>query len=86
MNDTVLNETLPRMLSIKQVQNHYIKDIGYKKLKFFLLNYVPYKRIGNTYYFSKKRLEELLESSDSIDFQLSIEDYGYKNSSKGGNT
>ena len=85
MNDTVLIEKLPRMLSIKQVQNHYIKDIGYKKLKIFLLNFVPYKRIGNTYYFSKKRLEELLESSDSIDFQLSIEDYGYKISSKGGN-
>ena len=41
---------LPRMLSIKQIQSHYIKDIGYKKLKCFLLNYVPHKKIGNTYY------------------------------------
>lgn len=69
---------LPRMLSIKQVQSHYIKDIGYKKLKCFLLNYVPHKKIGNTYYFSRKKLDELLESSDSIDFRLCIEDYGYK--------
>lgn len=69
---------LPRMLSIKQIQSHYIKDIGYKKLKCFLLNYVPHKKIGNTYYFSKKKLDELLESSDSTDFQLSMEDYGYK--------
>ena len=69
---------LPRMLSIKQIQSHYIKDIGYKKLKCFLLNYVPHKKIGNTYFFSKKKLDELLESSDSIDFRLRIEDYGYK--------
>ncbi|MBE5951740.1 MAG: hypothetical protein E7260_09150 [Lachnospiraceae bacterium] len=72
-------KSLPRMLSIKDIQSYYIRSIGYKKLKCFLLAYVPYQKIGNTYYFSRKRLEELLESEDSTDFQLGMEDYGYKN-------
>lgn len=73
------DNNLSRMLSIKEIQSHYIRDIGYKKLKCFLLTYVTHKKIGNTYYFSKKQLEQILESSDSIDFHLSMKDYGCKN-------
>lgn len=70
---------LPLMLSIKDIQKYYFHDIGYKKLKCFLLNYIPYQKIGNKYFFSKKKLEELMESEHSTEFRLSVADYGYSN-------
>lgn len=70
---------LPLMLSIKDIQKYYFHDIGYKKLKCFLLNYIPYQKIGNKYFFSKKKLEELMESEHSAEFRLSVADYGYSN-------
>ena len=42
------NKKLPRLLSIKEIQEFYFHDIGYKKLKCFLLNYIPYQKIGNS--------------------------------------
>jgi len=70
---------LPRLLSIKEIQEVYFHDIGYKKLKCFLLNYIPYRKIGNTYYFSKKKLDELVESEYSAEYRISTSDYGYNN-------
>lgn len=70
---------LPRMLSIKEIQEFYFHDMGYKKLKIFLLNFVPYKKIGNTFYFSKKKLDELVESEQSTEYSISTTDYGYSN-------
>ena len=70
---------LPLMLSIKDIQKYYFHDIGYKKLKCFLLNYIPYQKIGNKYFFSKRKLEELMESEHSAEFRLSVADYGYSN-------
>ena len=63
-------ERLPRMLSVAQIRKHYLSDISDKKLRGFLLMYLPYKRIGNTYYFSRKKLEEFFDSEESIDFDV----------------
>ena len=73
------NKKLPRLLSIKEIQEFYFHDIGYKKLKCFLLNYIPYQKIGNKYYFSKKKLDELVESEYSAEYRINTSDYGYSN-------
>ena len=70
---------LPRLLSIKEIQEYYFHDMGYKKLKCFLLSYIPYRKIGNTYYFSRKKLDELAESEQSTEYSISTADYGYNN-------
>lgn len=67
---SMTEKKLPRILSIAQIHENYITDISYKKLKSFLLTYVPYKKVGNTYYFSKKKLEEFLEDEVCIEFDL----------------
>ena len=59
---SMMEKKLPRILSIAQIHEYYITDISYKKLKAFLITHIPYKKVGNTYYFSKKKLEEFLES------------------------
>lgn len=69
-------KTLPRLLSIKDIQKYYIQDMGYRKLKCFLISYIPYQKIGRQYFFSKKKLEELMESECSTEFQLRPIDYG----------
>lgn len=73
------DKPLPRLLCVRDIQQHYIHDISYRKLKCFLLSYIPYQKIGRQYFFSKKKLEQLIEAEDSAVFQLQKEDYGYKN-------
>ena len=66
-------ESLPRLLSISQIRESYVTDMSYKKTKAWLLKYIPFKKVGNTYYFSKKKLEEFIEAA--VDYICELDQY-----------
>ena len=47
-----------------------ILDMDIKKLRIFLNQYCSYKKIGNTYYYSRKEVEELLLGDNNIEFDI----------------
>lgn len=62
-------KTLKKLITIEDVRNIYM-DGSYKKVKNFLLQNMAYKKIGNTYYFSREEVEKKLLSSRKIEYRV----------------
>lgn len=58
-----------KCMTAKEVKEEYL-DMDIKKIRAFLNQYCSYKKIGNTYVYSREEVERLLLSEDSIEFQI----------------
>lgn len=58
-----------KCMTAKEVKEEYL-DMDIKKIRAFLNQYCSYKKIGNTYVYSREEVENLLLSEDSIEFQI----------------
>lgn len=62
-------KTSRKMLTVYDVQRDYL-DIDYRKLRAFLNSHCHYKRIGNTYFYSKAEIDKLLLSDEAVEFEI----------------
>lgn len=62
-------QNLKKLITIDDVRNTYMNG-SYKKIKNFLLQNMAYKKIGNTYYFSREEVERKLLSSKKVEFKV----------------
>jgi hypothetical protein len=58
-----------KCMTAKEIKKE-ILDMDIKKLRVFLNQYCSYKKIGNTYYYSRKEVEELLLGDGNIEFDI----------------
>ncbi|MEY8411097.1 hypothetical protein AALB51_07570 [Lachnospiraceae bacterium 62-26] len=58
-----------KCMTAKEIKRE-ILDMDIKKLRIFLNQYCSYKKIGNTYYYSRKEVEELLLGDNNIEFDI----------------
>lgn len=57
------------MLTISEIREYYF-TMSYRKCKLFLLSYIPYVKIGNTYYFSKAKIEKIAATDQDKEYEL----------------
>lgn len=62
-------QNLKKLITIDDVRNIYMSG-SYKKIKNFLLQNMAYKKIGNTYYFSREEVERKLLSPRKTEFEV----------------
>lgn len=62
--------TKRKLLSVLDVQREYL-DIDCRKLRAFLNSQCNYKKIGNTYFYSRAEVESLLLSDEQVEFEIS---------------
>lgn len=65
-------EELTMYVSVDEVQKQII-HMNKKKLRKFLYQYLPVKKIGKRLYVNRNELEELLQNPDRCDFPLSLD-------------
>lgn len=58
-----------KCMTAKEIKEEYL-DMDIKKIRAFLNQYCSYKKIGNTYYYSRKEVEELLLGDGNIEFDI----------------
>ena len=58
-----------KCMTAKEIKREML-DMDIKKLRIFLNQYCSYKKIGNTYYYSRKEVEELLLGDNNIEFDI----------------
>lgn len=61
--------TRRKLLSVLDVQNEYL-DMDCRKLRAFLNSQCNYKKIGNTYYYSRAEVESLLLSNEKVEYEI----------------
>lgn len=59
-----------KLLTVHDVQKEYL-NMDARKLRAFLNSHCNYKRIGNTYYYSRTEVEDLLLAKEAIEFEIS---------------
>lgn len=59
MGNTGADNRRRRLMTTKEVQEEFL-DMDIRKVRAFLNQYCTYKKIGQTYYYSRKEVEELL--------------------------
>lgn len=63
MGDTGADNRRRKLMTTKEVQEEFL-DMDIRKVRAFLNQYCTYKKIGQTYYYSRKEVEELLLSEE----------------------
>lgn len=59
-----------KLITTKEVQQEYL-NMDIRKVRGFLNSFCSYKKIGNTYYYSRSEVEKLLlDENNSIEFEL----------------
>lgn len=58
-----------KCMTAKEVQQEYL-DMDIKKLRAFLNRYCSYKKIGNTYFYPRSEVEELLLNHKNTEYQI----------------
>lgn len=59
-----------KLLSVLDVQSEYL-DMDCRKLRAFLNSNCNYKKIGNTYFYSRAEVESLLLSDEKMEYEIS---------------
>ena len=59
-----------KLLSVLDVQSEYL-DMDCRKLGAFLNSNCNYKKIGNTYFYSRAEVESLLLSDEKMEYEIS---------------
>lgn len=59
-----------KLLSVLDIQKEYL-DMDCRKLRAFLNNNCNYKKIGNTYFYSRAEVESLLLSEKKAVYEIS---------------
>lgn len=63
-------KTRRKLLSVLDVQSEYL-DMDCRKLRAFLNSNCNYKKIGNTYFYSRAEVESLLLSDEKAVYEIS---------------
>ncbi len=58
-----------KLVSVLDVQREYL-NIDCRKLRAFLNSQCNYKKIGNTYFYSRAEVESLLLSDEQVEFEV----------------
>lgn len=59
-----------KLMTAKEVQQEYLQ-MDLRKIRNFLNHYCSYKKIGRTYYYSRREVAELLsDEENSLEFPL----------------
>lgn len=58
-----------KCMTAREVHEEFI-DMDIKKLRTFLNQYCKYKKIGNTYYYSREEVTRLLLGNENAEFQV----------------
>lgn len=58
-----------KCMTAKEVQQEYL-DMDIKKLRAFLNRYCSYKKIGNTYFYPRSEIEELLLNHENTEYKI----------------
>ena len=58
-----------KCMTAKEIKRELL-DMDIKKLRIFLNQYCSYKKIGNTYYYSREEVERLLLGNENAEFQV----------------
>lgn len=62
--------TKRKLVSVVDVQREYL-DMDCRKLRAFLNSQCNYKKIGNTYFYSRAEVESLLLSDEKVEYEIS---------------
>lgn len=62
-------KTARKLLSIQDIQREYL-DMDCRKLRAFLNSQCNYKKIGNTYYYSRAEVNSLLLSEEKVEYEI----------------
>ena len=62
-------KTRRKLLSVLDVQREYL-SMDSRKLRAFLNSNCNYKKIGNTYFYSRAEVESLLLSSEKKEYEI----------------
>lgn len=65
----IMAERLKKLITVQDVMDEYM-DGSYRKVKNFLLQNMAYKKIGNSYYFSREEVERKLLSPRKTEFKV----------------
>lgn len=58
-----------KLLSVQDIQREYL-DMDCRKLRAFLNSQCNYKKIGNTYYYSRAEVNSLLLSAEKVEYEI----------------
>lgn len=58
-----------KLLSVQDIQREFI-NMDARKLRAFLNANCNYKKIGNTYYYSRAELEDLLLADEPLEYEI----------------
>lgn len=58
-----------KLLSVLDIQKEYL-DMDCRKLRAFLNSNCHYKKIGNTYFYSRAEVESLLLSEEKVEYEI----------------
>lgn len=58
-----------KLLSVQDIQREYL-DMDCRKLRAFLNSQCNYKKIGNTYYYSRAEVNSLLLSEEKVEYEI----------------
>ena len=58
-----------KLLSVQDIQREYL-DMDCRKLRAFLNSQCNYKKIGNTYYYSRAEVNSLLLSEKKVEYEI----------------
>lgn len=62
-------KTARKLLSVQDIQREYL-DMDCRKLRAFLNSQCNYKKIGNTYYYSRAEVNSLLLSEEKVEYEI----------------
>ncbi|KAI4442337.1 hypothetical protein C824_004848 [Schaedlerella arabinosiphila] len=60
-----------KCMTAKEVQQEYL-DMDIKKLRVFLNQYCSYKKIGNTYFYPRSEIENLLLDHKTTEYKVKV--------------
>lgn len=66
---TSKKKTRRKLLSVLDVQREYL-NMDCRKLRAFLNSQCNYKKIGNTYFYSRAEVESLLLSNEKVEYEI----------------
>ncbi len=62
-------KTARKLLSVQDIQREYL-NMDCRKLRAFLNSRCNYKKIGNTYYYSRAEVNSLLLSEEKVEYEI----------------
>lgn len=72
MRDTGADNRKRKLMTTKEVQEEFL-DMDIRKVRAFLNRFCSYKKIGQTYYYSRKEVEKLLlDGENSTEFCIGM--------------